>query len=227
MDNLWGKCKTFQDMIDLNIKFINDEINQHPMTFPAALTKNLQEESYEIIEYLIKLNENGFFTESSQPTKELYKNNIKYKQRAYCSGFMKRELADKIFNINQNEFVILINDEFNKIEKRRNYDDTCKYASATFKNNNIAENKIKNFEYLHYISNLMNVNINNIHDYWTTNFCNNELELYLENDDSHEYYISEDLYDKINKEVVAINIMDYEWNRSDKNHFWINLLKML
>lgn len=56
--------------------------------------------------------------ESGTNINELYQkyNDIKYKQRAFCSGYMKKTMIDKLLNIEQNDFVIITDNKHSSRE---------------------------------------------------------------------------------------------------------------
>jgi hypothetical protein len=80
----YNKVKTFQDLIDLNIRFIKGELPGTPYHY-AALSMDSQESK----ELLIKINELGFLSMDSQGPKP----EEKHQQKTYISGFMKASLS--------------------------------------------------------------------------------------------------------------------------------------
>lgn len=89
--NEWESCKSFEDMILMNLKYINDDTTKHPIYAPNPFGgKNLNHESYEIKDYLVELNKLGFLSTVSQPSyieeleKEIRKNNRSHIQYGIC-----------------------------------------------------------------------------------------------------------------------------------------------
>jgi hypothetical protein len=81
---LYQKVRSFQDLIDLNIRFIKGEIPGTPYHYAA-----LKPDSQQQMESLIRLNQLGFFTMDGQGPIS----SPKGQQKVYISGFMKANLA--------------------------------------------------------------------------------------------------------------------------------------
>jgi len=83
MEHLYEKTKTFQDLIDLNLLFINGKIDQTIYHLGC-----LDNETLPYIEELIKINQLGLLTVESQPG---YLFHNKYRQRAYIKFFINKD----------------------------------------------------------------------------------------------------------------------------------------
>lgn len=90
---IYERVKTYQDLIETNIAFLNGEIKRTPYH-----DGSIEEETHKILDNLVKINKFGFFTTNSQPSlceyrKYIPKLNyyIDVEQKSYISGFMFRE----------------------------------------------------------------------------------------------------------------------------------------
>ena len=261
-DDKWELCTSFEDMLRSNLKFINDEITNHPNWAPGK-TRNLIEESTEIRNYLTSINKLGFLTNMTQPTSfqelrkdevyatikhinhsiliddmqaseycrlqgwsnpifwytsnwiraneldeeflqdmlslkkdDLYQkyHNLQYKQRALCQGFLRKNVIDKLLNIDQCDFMIITD------AKTINAEPNDNYVSALFWGDHMIRGKV-NISSGYFGSMLPR----------KYNTCG----------------ISMELYTHLKDEILPMEIVDKEWNRQNKNYMWAWLLSNL
>ncbi|MGH9971900.1 MAG: DUF6919 domain-containing protein [Pyrinomonadaceae bacterium] len=88
---LWHEASTFDELCELNARFIEGEIDFSP-TYGAG---SLDDESKPLISYLAALNRAGFFTTCSQPGED----HRHSKQRAFVDGLALKDTALRIERI--------------------------------------------------------------------------------------------------------------------------------
>jgi hypothetical protein len=87
-ETLWREAETFEELCELNARFVEGEIEFSP-TYGAG---SLDDESKPLIPYLAALNRAGFLTTSSQPGEDRGHS----KQRAFVDGLALKETALRI-----------------------------------------------------------------------------------------------------------------------------------
>lgn len=85
---LWREAKTFEELCELNARFIEGDIDFSPIYGASSL----DEESKPLILYLAALNRAGLLTTCSQPGED----DGHSKQRAYLQGLALKETAQRI-----------------------------------------------------------------------------------------------------------------------------------
>lgn len=189
--NKWSKAKTYNDLIKLNLKWLNNEIKEYPMWFPASQTNNLCKESMKIIHHLNKLNKLGFLTVWSQPGDEYMRNssdNSKIRTRACVTGCMPKHMAIQVFEkLKDKDLVLQYHDELNHHKKKNfyGYISECEYlyATSTFSSDNIQLTGISIFGSCGLI-------------------CLERL-------------VPKNITDKLRHDIFDFAIMDKQWNRND------------
>ena len=81
----------FDDYIKNNIKWLKNEIKHHPQWSQYPNGDNLSSETYEILDYLIELNDLGFYTVCSQPITE--------NPHAFVNGYITLKMCEKLFEV--------------------------------------------------------------------------------------------------------------------------------
>lgn len=204
----WYKATSFDDLIEVNLKWINNEIKTHYFWGSASVNNNLASESHEIKHHLITLNKLGFMTFSSQPGKETsiikYSKPMVIKQRAFVSGFMEIDKAKKVYNKLKDEKVAIQYFDESKRKSFENYDNSFgdySHVTAAFGTNN---------------RRIVNI---------SETFFGCPSNIILVEAAGRNVHISKSLYDKIKLAIVPVAIMDMEWGRKD--YLWDVLIKAM
>lgn len=83
----WEDAVTFQDLVTVNIRFVQGELLRSP-TYGGPVGS----ETGEIVEALVILNQRGLLTTGSQPAVS----DGHYQQRAWVEGFASEEVAQRL-----------------------------------------------------------------------------------------------------------------------------------
>lgn len=82
--------KAWISLLENNIIFLKGKAKEPP---PYYCTTFVDEETFPLVDLLVKMNSKGFYTTSSQPG--MGNNNADHKQRAYVTGFITKDLLKK------------------------------------------------------------------------------------------------------------------------------------
>src|SRR5579871_1572447 len=109
----WSEATSFEDMLEINLRWLNFEIYEHPFWGRSPLTKekieNFRKEDKH--KYEVKLNEFGYLTfllrEGNERNYYPDHDIIKEKSRAHVSGIMRKDMALKLYDKLKDEDVII------------------------------------------------------------------------------------------------------------------------
>jgi len=94
-----NKFKTFDDMVEYNIDWINNKIKNNVVSKTFGYANNGKYEMEPVIvnkDLMIKLNNLGFLTTGSQGGHMGTHENCEYKERAYVTGYIKTNIAKQL-----------------------------------------------------------------------------------------------------------------------------------
>jgi len=111
MDHRWYSVKTYDDLLKLNIEFIDEKIDKTPYSFGPMVG------SQELRNNLVKLHQYGILTVGGQETKceyNMYKDNYwrSFEQRAYLDFYINlddnKKLAESFIEYLKNKNIIYL-----------------------------------------------------------------------------------------------------------------------
>lgn len=107
-NEIYNNLKSFEEMCIYMHLWTSNRLTYSPC-YGIEYDLNLSEHGDNIHHYIPELNKYGYYTSSSQPSKNLWKNTPdSWMQRAGISGFMKQKVADRICNMLKDDSRIII-----------------------------------------------------------------------------------------------------------------------
>jgi hypothetical protein len=102
-ERLWREAKSFEELCELNARFIEGEIDFSPTTGASSL----DEESKLLVTYLAALNRAGILTTCSQPGEDQGHS----KQRAFVDGLALKETALRLNRLSMTSDLYIMTNE--------------------------------------------------------------------------------------------------------------------
>lgn len=199
--NKWYMCESFDDMLKMQLKWINNEINEFPIWSPFDKTNNLSPNNLKIKDHLVTMNKKGLFYIFAQDAEEFESDDKKFNQRSFITGIMNSDDGLRLFSDiekNYKDLIMIFSEDKQNTDNKQN--DSHNYIMASIDNE--TTNGYNRFDVLiddiKYLSHHVTYNPSGI---------------------------TVELSDKLKNNICFVAIMDSQWNRND--YLWKTITKLL
>lgn len=232
----WSDATSFEDMLEINLRWENMEIYTHPFWGRSSMTEEKIEyfRNQDKHKYAMKLNKLGYLTfvlrEGGERNHYPDHDVIRLRSRANVTGVMKKDMALKLVDkLKDKEVIIEYTTQENSKGIRNNYEEEYEYSELPFHGDKIMLDEIRQSAKI-WKENNKNGTLRLYDKYLScTYFSGHSLGCWSQKYGTphvdKKNQITDKLYDKLKDEIVSFAIMDKQWGRND--YLWDLLISAI